>query len=344
MAIYKISTSRASSHAALMGVLRYVLNEDKTPSKLVAVSGHYNSEEITAEEVYAHFIRDKKLWNKDSGRMYTHCIVSFPPNECITLREAKEFGEEFAAQAFPGHQALIAVHEDKSHLHCHIILNSVNYHNVIKLHCTRKDLEQQRTICNDLCRQHGYSVPEKGKHIDGRDFDENDFVAWNKKKYQVIKKAAAHSREKIDILKLLVLILKAMLYSHSLLGFLRYIENHGWKCHASLHSEQITFESKETARKFRASNIQKTYRVFFSQSFGEDFILNKRTIQNVVETPDKQKAALLLPKLDALEKAGKTHSDYSDVATFDPGKWRTLKRVSSKREIQYLHNETEIEV
>ena len=207
MAIYKISTARAASHAALMGVLRYVLNEDKTPSKLVAVSGHYNSEEITAEDVYAHFIRDKKLWNKDSGRMYTHCIVSFPPNECITLREAKEFGEEFAAQAFLGHQALIAVHEDKSHLHCHIILNSVNYHNGSKLHCTRKDLEQQRTICNDLCRQHGYSVPEKGKHIDGRDFDEHDFVAWNKKKYQELKKAVHRPRHEVDIFKLILLII-----------------------------------------------------------------------------------------------------------------------------------------
>ena len=328
MAIYKISTARAASHAALMGVLRYVLNEDKTPSKLVAVSGHYNSEEITAEDVYAHFIRDKKLWNKDSGRMYTHCIVSFPPNECITLREAKEFGEEFAAQAFPGHQALIAVHEDKSHLHCHIILNSVNYHNGSKLHCTRKDLEQQRTICNDLCRQHGYSVPKKGKHIDGRDFDEHDFVAWNKKKYQELKKAVHRPRHEVDIFKLIFLIIEALLYSRSVSGFFQYLERHEWQCKSAQHRRYITFESVETGRKIRTTNLQRTFGGLFDESFR---ILDRSDVQQILDMPEGERTALLQAKQMALAECFKGYSGRREVSLFDPTKWRE-ERMNARNE------------
>lgn len=340
MAIYKISTARATGHAALMGVLRYVLNEEKRPSDQVAISGHYNGEDITPEKVYAQFLQDKKVWNKDSGRMYTHCIVSFPPDEHITPEEAKEFAEEFTAQAFPGHQALIVTHEDKAHLHCHIVLNSVNYHNGSKLHCTRTDLERQRSICNALCRQHGYSVPEKGKHIDGRDFEENDFIAWDKNKYQALKKASGHSQNDIDIFRLLVLILKAALYSRSLPGFYRYILNHGWMARAATH-KQITFEAKETGKKFRTSTIQKTYPAFFRKAFGDDFTLTEQAIQKIVALPDEQRTAVLLPALELATKQDDGSQCNSAIAPFDPERWKAEKMDGNKRSMQYSYDDIE---
>ena len=112
MAIYKISTAKASGHTALKGILRYVLNPVKTPSQLLGITGHFGNTAITKESVYNSFIENKKGWNKDSGRMYTHAIISFHEDENITPQQVKEFAEDFSRKTYPGYQTLIVVHED----------------------------------------------------------------------------------------------------------------------------------------------------------------------------------------------------------------------------------------
>ena len=46
--------------------------------------------------VYQSFLSEKRLWNKDKGRMCAHNVISFHKDEKITLQEALEFGKEFA--------------------------------------------------------------------------------------------------------------------------------------------------------------------------------------------------------------------------------------------------------
>ena len=123
----KISTAKASGHPALKAILRYVLNEEKTPSRLYAVTGHFEKEEITVSTVFDSFMENKKSWNKDAGRMYTHAIISFHEDENITPEQVKEFAADFSAEAYPGHQVLVVVHEDQGHLHAHLVVDTVNY-------------------------------------------------------------------------------------------------------------------------------------------------------------------------------------------------------------------------
>ena len=96
----------------------------------------------------AVFLEEKKMWNKDSGRMYAHNIISWHKDEQITLEQAFEFGKEFAEKWFSGFQTLVAVHKDKEHIHCHLVTNSVSYEDGRKLHNTRNDLERMKQLTN----------------------------------------------------------------------------------------------------------------------------------------------------------------------------------------------------
>lgn len=88
MAINKTVNKSTKSHGAMRNVLEYVLREMKTKDHLVAVTGPYERSVINYDNVYQSFLEEKRLWNKDSGRMYAHNIISFHKDEDITLEEA----------------------------------------------------------------------------------------------------------------------------------------------------------------------------------------------------------------------------------------------------------------
>ena len=52
-------------------------------------------------------------------------------------------------------------------IHCHLVTNSVSYEDGRKLHNTKKDLERMKQLTNQMCRERGLTVVEKGKHFDG---------------------------------------------------------------------------------------------------------------------------------------------------------------------------------
>ncbi len=100
---------------------------DKTRGELLAIVGPYEPDSITYDGVYRSFLEEKRIWSKDSGRMYAHNIISWHEDEPITPKQALEFGKEFAEQWFAGFQSLVGVHIDRNHVHCHIITNSVGH-------------------------------------------------------------------------------------------------------------------------------------------------------------------------------------------------------------------------
>ena len=77
------------------------------------------------------------MWNKDTGRMYAHNIISWHKDEQITPEQAFELEKSLQkmVQWIPD---LSAVHKDKDHIHCHLVTNSVSYEDGRKLHNTRK--------------------------------------------------------------------------------------------------------------------------------------------------------------------------------------------------------------
>ena len=193
MAVNKTVNKRTNSHGAMRNCIEYVLRQDKTSEQLAYVTGPYCHDEINYDLVYRTFLEEKKLWNKDSGRMYAHNIISWHKDEQITPEQAFEFGKEFAEKWFQGFQTLVAVHKDKDHIHCHLVTNSVSYEDGKKLHTTKKDLERMKQFTNQMCRKRGLTVAEKGKHFDGSEIEKGEVIAWNKDKYNLFRQHAKDS-------------------------------------------------------------------------------------------------------------------------------------------------------
>lgn len=58
-----------------------------------------------------------------------HYIISFAPEDNITMQEAMDFGKQYVEKFLPGHQTILAVHPDghngTGNVHVHIVINSV---------------------------------------------------------------------------------------------------------------------------------------------------------------------------------------------------------------------------
>ena len=69
MAINKVVNKSTKSHGAMRNVIEYVLRDDKVKEGYVDITGPYSADTINYDDIYRTWIHEKKLWDKDSGRM-----------------------------------------------------------------------------------------------------------------------------------------------------------------------------------------------------------------------------------------------------------------------------------
>ena len=260
MAINKTINKRTNSHGAMRNCIEYVLRPDKTSELLTYVTGPYRHDEINYDLVYRTFLEEKKMWDKDTGRMYAHNIISWHKDEQITPDQALEFGKEFAEKWFSGFQTLVAVHKDKDHIHCHLVTNSVSYEDGRKLHNTRKDLERMKQLSNQMCRERGLTVTEKGKHFDGSQIEKGEVVAWSKDKYNLFRQQVKDS----FVADCAMAVLKAMENCISKEKFIEKMKQFGWNVNWSEKRKHITFQNQD-GKKVRDSNLSKTFHLDISK-------------------------------------------------------------------------------
>ena len=260
MAINKTINKRTNTHGAMRNCIEYVLRQDKTSELLTYVTGPYCHDEINYDLVYRAFLEEKKVWDKDSGRMYAHNIISWHKDEQITPEQALEFGKEFAENWFSGFQTLVTVHKDKDHIHCHLVTNSVSYEDGRKLHNTRKDLERMKQLTNQMCRKCGLTVAEKGKHFDGSQIEKGEVIAWSKDKYNLFRQQAKDS----FVADCAMAVLKALENCISKEKFIEKMKQFGWNVNWTEKRKHITFQNQD-GKKVRDSNLSKTFHLDISK-------------------------------------------------------------------------------
>ena len=260
MAVNKTINKRTNTHGAMRNCIEYVLRQDKTSELLTYVTGPYCHDEINYDLVYKTFLEEKKMWDKDSGRMYAHNIISWHKDEQITPEQALEFGKEFAENWFSGFQTLVAVHKDKDHIHCHLVTNSVSYEDGRKLHNTRKDLERMKQLTNQMCRERGLTVAEKGKHFDGSQIEKGEVIAWSKDKYNLFRQQVKDS----FVADCAMAVLKALENCISKEKFIEKMKQFGWNVNWTEKRKHITFQNQE-GKKVRDSNLFKTFHLDISK-------------------------------------------------------------------------------
>ena len=260
MAINKTINKRTNTHGAMRNCIEYVLRQDKTSELLTYVTGPYCHDEINYDLVYRTFLEEKKMWDKDSGRMYAHNIISWHKDEQITPEQALEFGKEFAENWFSGFQTLVAVHKDKDHIHCHLVTNSVSYEDGRKLHNTKKDLERMKQLTNQMCRERGLTVAEKGKHFDGSQVEKGEVIAWSKDKYNLFRQRVKDS----FVADCAMAVLKALENCISKEKFIEKMKQFGWNVNWTEKRKHITFQNQD-GKKVRDSNLSKTFHLDISK-------------------------------------------------------------------------------
>ena len=260
MAINKTINKRTNTHGAMRNCIEYVLRQDKTSELLTYVTGPYCHDEINYDLVYRTFLEEKKVWDKDSGRMYAHNIISWHKDEQITPEQALEFGKEFAENWFSGFQTLVAVHKDKDHIHCHLVTNSVSYEDGRKLHNTKKDLERMKQLTNQMCRESGLTVAEKGKHFDGSQIEKGEVIAWSKDKYNLFRQQVKDS----FVADCAMAVLKALENCISKEKFIEKMKQFGWNVNWTDKRKHITFQNQD-GKKVRDSNLSKTFHLDISK-------------------------------------------------------------------------------
>ena len=260
MAVNKTINKRTNTHGAMRNCIEYVLRQDKTSELLTYITGPYCHNEINYDLVYRTFLEEKKMWNKDTGRMYAHNIISWHKDEQITPEQAFEFGKEFAENWFSGFQTLVAVHKDKDHVHCHLVTNSVSYEDGRKLHNTRKDLERMKQLTNQMCRERGLTVAEKGKHFDGSQIEKGEVIAWSKDKYNLFRQQVKDS----FVAGCAMAVLKALENCISKEKFIEKMKQFGWNVNWTEKRKHITFQNQE-GKKVRDSNLFKTFHLDISK-------------------------------------------------------------------------------
>ena len=289
MAINKVVNKSTKSHGAMRNVLEYVLRDEKVKEGYVAIAGPYSGETINYDEVYQSWLSEKKLWDKDSGRMYAHNIISFHKDEQVIPEQVLEIGKEFAEKFFSGYQYVISVHQDKDHLHCHIVTNSVSYIDGLKLHQTQRDLDHQKEFTNNLCLERGLSIAEKGRHFDGSAIEQGEITAWSKDKYNLL----LNDTKKSFVAECAIAVMESVPKSANREEFIYCMEERGWSVQWEDSRKHIVFQN-EDGKKIRDTNIEKT---FSGMEVNKEALLNEFTRQNELQF-SKRKAESDRTELD----------------------------------------------
>ncbi len=261
MAILKI-LSHGKTNAGKRRVLQYILDQNKTEQHLCAVSGDFEDEEITPQSVYKSFTRTRAIFNKESmgKRTYTHGTIAFAPGE-ITAEDAAEFAEEFVTKVYPKNQVLTAVHTDADHIHAHFVVEPVSFCDGRMLHTSKHDLDRAKKVCNDMCRERGLSVAQKGRHADGMVFDEGEVTTWSKNKYHQMAANPAQSY----LVDLAAAVQDCSAVAQSKEEFCSLLEHeYGWTVTWKDSKKNITFVNNENKR-VRDSNLNKTFNMKISK-------------------------------------------------------------------------------
>lgn len=305
-----MATTKALSSRSFKATLNYICQESKTKLSLMTGINCSNSCEtaITQWQVM------KKIYKKTTGRSCKHYVHSFAPEEQITPEEAHKIACELVARCpqFKGFQVFIATHTDKPHKHSHIVINSVSIDDGHKIQLTKSDLAQIKAINDEICKEHGLSVTQKGQTFSK--YKREDMSSAKTETYRLLEKAA-ESKADSWMLDTAVKILEIKKKAISKEDFCQQLNTAGVMVTWSETRRNITFQQMDgTGKKGKAAKKirDKTLADIFKVDISKD-VLEHEFEQNSRRERAKQAARQLLNNgIDnslGADQSGKQQSD-----------------------------------
>ena len=141
-------------------LIRYVSNPLKTSNGMyvTALGTGTKPPEQAWKETNAYYE------NKGSNTAW-HVVQSYPPGS-VTPELAHEIGIQFIDRFAPGHDAVVATHLDKPHIHNHIVFNAVSRLTGFKYNSPAGDLQRMKRMSNEINLAHGLPIIREKKGYD----------------------------------------------------------------------------------------------------------------------------------------------------------------------------------
>lgn len=139
----------------LKNALEYIQNPDKT-EECVLVGGI----NCLPDTAFEQMEETKNIFHKTGKRQGYHVIISFSPEEKVTLEQAMYVLEHFAKDVLgDDYEAVYAVHTDREHMHGHLIWNSVSMTTGKKYNSPKGNWKNHlQPITNKYCDELGLSI------------------------------------------------------------------------------------------------------------------------------------------------------------------------------------------
>lgn len=134
--------------------LDYIQNPEKTNGNVLV--GSIN---CLPETAFEQMMDTKMTFGKMDKRQGYHIIISFVPRE-TTEEIAFDIVERFAKEYLKDeYEAVYAVHNDKDHMHTHLIFNSVNLVTGMKYEYRKGEWKRRmQPITNKLCKEYNLEI------------------------------------------------------------------------------------------------------------------------------------------------------------------------------------------
>ena len=189
--------------------LRYIAAPEKTENSRNILTCMCSHDPSKAAEDFAEITA---TGTGQSSVLAQHMIISFAPGE-ITPEKALIVGDKICEKLLNDeYQYYLAVHDDKSHVHIHVVFNNTNLINgkTFQTLCNQGKVSERawkrlRDITDEACREYGLSViehPEKHKGKSHWEWQMNrEGLSWKAKLKFAIDKVVEQSESWEDFLR-----------------------------------------------------------------------------------------------------------------------------------------------
>ena len=245
------------SAGALRGVAGYVSQKQKTEQEdgWQLVSGQNCTPQLAAQE----FIATRQMHRKDSLVWFYHYVQSFSPDEDITGALAHQVAREFAEQAWPDSEVLIATHIDAEHIHSHFIVNAVCYKSGKMLRQGPNTLSGLRTLSDGLRLKYNLSVLPKQQQRKAKGMSSREYrsaakgESWKFRLINTIDQCMRYASTREEFISLMESEGYQVRWTDSRKN-ITYTTPTGMKCRDDrLHDEKYTKEVMEYEFRIRAA-------------------------------------------------------------------------------------------
>lgn len=273
MAVIKVT----SAHTAIGRVCKYVLQEKKIPSGLYCGYNLADPDNAGEEMEFT-----KRVFHKTGGRTYKHYIQSFHKNEKVNAQEVFQIARETIERChlFDDFEVLIATHEDRDHLHTHIVVNSVSYIDGHKFNQSPTDLRDLKEVSDQICREHGLTIAEKGKTFEHLEREETSADSNNT--YRLLQKAEIGKADSY-VQRIALAVLNAQEVAGSREEFIAYLADNKIDTIWRDNRKYITFvdlerqQAGEAKCKIRNKRLMQYYNINLTKErLGHEFKTNAR--------------------------------------------------------------------